>query len=342
MTWVDHDSASSHFVASTDEPGLKLHLRAHEDDPERTPVLMVHGATYASRLYDIPHPGASWLRATADAGFAAYALDIRGYGRSRSEVMECATAPYAPASSAIRDIDDAVTWICARHGVETLRLIGGSWGSITTALYTATIGAARVARLVLYAPIYAERNEGWLELLADPDCPDRLNPAFGAARLVTEAETRTRWDAEIPQGADWRDEAVLQAMVRSSLADDPASTIQDPRAFRAPNGTFLDLWEAFNGRPLYDPLAIRCPTLLIRGAADPTSTRSDALALFDRLGAADRQYVEIANGAHFVSAERRAPQLFDAVNCFLDTPTARSLQPSKESEKKFSDPVKKS
>jgi pimeloyl-ACP methyl ester carboxylesterase len=325
MSWVDHDSATSHFVASTEEQGLKLHLRAHEDDPKRTPVLMVHGATYASRLYDIPHPGASWLRATADAGFAAYALDIRGYGRSRSGVMEHAAAPYAPARAAIRDIDDAVTWIRARHGVETLRLIGGSWGSITTALYTATIGAVSVAQLVLYAPIFAKRNEGWLKLLADPNCPDRLNPAFGAARLVTEAETRTRWDTEIPKGANWRDEAVFQAMVQSSLADDPASTVQVPPAFRAPNGTFIDLWEAFNGRPLYDPSAIRCPTLLIRGAADATSTRSDALALFDRLGAADRQYVEIANGAHFVSAERRAPQLFDAVNCFLDTPPTPAI-----------------
>ena len=317
MSWRDHDTATSHWVASSDEPGLRLHLRAHGDAPARPPVLMVHGATYASRLYDIPHPGASWLRATAEAGFAAYALDIRGYGLSRSEAMETATAPYAPARAAVRDIDDAVAWIRARHEVGTVRLIGGSWGSITTALYAGTIGAAHVAQLVLYAPIFAERNAGWLELLADPEDPARLNPAFGATRLVTEAATRSRWDAEMPPGADWRDEAVFQALVQSSLSDDPVSGTQDPPAFRAPNGTFLDLWEAFNGRPVHDPSAIRCPTLLIRGGADPTSTRSDALALFDRLGAADRHYVEIANGAHFVSAERRAPQVFAAVNGFL-------------------------
>ncbi|WP_349370402.1 alpha/beta fold hydrolase [Salinarimonas sp.] len=320
MSWREHDVATSHFVASSDEPGLELHLRAHADDPSRPPVLMVHGATFASRLYDIPHPGASWLRATARAGFAAYALDIRGYGLSRSAAMERATAPYAPAGSAIRDIDDAVTWICARHGVDAVRLIGGSWGSITTALYTATIGARRVTRLVLYAPIFAERNADWLDLLADPDSPGRLNPGFGPARLVTEAATRARWDAEMPAGAAWRDEEVFQALVQSSLADDPASGEHDPPAFRAPNGTFLDLWEAFQARPVYDPGAIRCPTLLIRGGADPTSTRSDALGLFDRLGAADRHYVEIANAAHFASAERRAPQVFMAVEGFLSAP----------------------
>lgn len=317
MTWRDHDTATSHFIASTDEPGLRLHLRTHADDPARPPVLMVHGATYASRLYDIPHPGASWLRATADAGFAAYALDIRGYGRSRSAAMERTGTPYAPARDAIRDIDDAVTWIRARHGVDAVRLIGGSWGSITTALFVSTIGRAHVSRLVLYAPIFAERNAGWLDLLTDPECPGRLNPAFGAARPVTEAETRARWDAEMHPGADWRGEPVLQALVRSSLSDDPASGDHDPPAFRAPNGTFLDLWEAFNGRPLYDPSAIRCPTLLIRGSADPTSTRSDALALFDRLGAVERHYAEIANGSHFISAERSAPQVFATVNRFL-------------------------
>jgi len=160
---------------------------------------------------------------------------------------------------------------------------------------------------------------GWLKLLTDPNRSSRLNPEFGTTRLVTEAATRARWDAEMPPGSQWRDEAVFQALMQSSLADDPASGTHDPPAFRAPKGTFVDLWEAFNSRPLYDPAATRFPTLLIRGGADPTATRSDTLALLDRLGAADRHYVEIANGTHFVSAERRAPQVFATVNTFLDT-----------------------
>lgn len=317
MSWRRHDTARSHIIRSTDEDGLKLHIRAHADDQARLPVLFVHGATYASRLYDIPHPGASWLRAAADAGFAAYALDIRGYGQSRSARLASATRPYARATEAIRDIGDAVDWICARHRAGAIRLVGGSWGSITTAIYAATIGAARVARLVLYAPIFAEINSGWLDLLADPETPGQFNRAFGATRLVDEASTRARWDAEMPAGADWRDEAVFQALVQSSLADDPASATRDPPAFGAPNGTFMDLWEAFNARPLYDPRAITCPALLIRGGADPTSTRTDALNLLDLLGSRDKLYVEIANGAHFVSAEKRAPQVFAAANAFL-------------------------
>lgn len=317
MSWRAYDTARSHVIASSDEPELRLHIRAHGDAADRQPVLFVHGATYASRLFDIPHPGASWLRATADAGFAAYALDIRGYGLSRSTAMAGATRPYARARDAIRDIDDAVNWICARHGVQTLRLLGGSWGSITTALYASTIGAGRVGRLVLYAPIFAEKNQGWRDMLADPNDPSRLDPGYGPSRLVTEAATRRRWDAEIPDRADWREERVFQALVQSSLADDPQSRQHRPPAFRAPNGTFVDLWETFNARPLYDPGAVICPTLLIRGGSDPTSTRTDSLALFDRLGADEKHYVEIANGAHFVSAEKRGAQVFRMVTEFL-------------------------
>lgn len=320
MSWQEHDTAHSHFVASSDEPELRLHLRAHGDEPARKPVLFVHGATYASRLYDIPYPGASWLKATADAGLAAYALDVRGYGKSHTAAL-CGQAPYARATDAIRDIADAVDWITWRHGASSLALVGGSWGTITTALFTATIGRGRVDRLLLYAPIYAERNEGWLRFLADPNGGGGLNPTFRASRPVTEEDTRARWDAEFPEGADWREEPVFQALVQSSLSDDPASRDRTPPAFRAPNGTLLDLWEAFNARPVYTPEAIACPTLLIRGGADRTSTRSDALALLDKLSSKSKQYVEIANGAHFVSAERRAAQVFAQASGFLTAQT---------------------
>jgi len=319
MSWREHDTATSHFIASSDEAGLRLHIRVRGEASGGPPVLFVHGATFASRLYDIPHPGASWLGAAADAGFTAYALDIRGYGRSHSAQFDAAAGPYARAESAIYDIDDAVRWICARHGVGALRLAGGSWGSITTALYTTTIGRERVDRLALFAPIYGEPNAGWLAQLRDPEDADAPRSDFGPWRWIDARETRARWDAEIPDGraAEWRNEAILTALVQSSIADDPRSVTRDHQAFRTPNGTLLDLWDAFNGRPLYDPAALTCPLLLIRGSEDRTSTRSDALALFEKAGARTRSFLEIANATHFASAERSAATVFAMVNAFL-------------------------
>ena len=298
--------AASHRVASIDLPGLSLHLRGRGDDPSRPPVLLVHGATYASPLFDLAVPGRSWLAALAGAGFAAYALDVRGYGRSAMPTRP--GHPFARMDEAGRDIGGAMAWVAARHG-RAPALLGGSWGSITTAAWVAGGGAA--AALVLYAPIFAARNAGWLDMLGEDG---RLRD-WGPTRPVTMEVARARWDAEMPEGADWREEAVLQDLWAQSLADQGLPPGAD--AFHAPNGTFLDLWEAMSGRPLYDPEAVRCPTMLIRGGADPTSTRADALGLLDRLGAPERRYVEVANGAHFVSAERRAPQVFAAAAGFL-------------------------
>ncbi|MFP5508485.1 MAG: alpha/beta hydrolase [Alphaproteobacteria bacterium] len=314
MGWRALDLSDSHVIPSTGTPGLGLHLRSRAW--AGTPVLFVHGATFSSRLYDIPAPGVNWLQAAADAGLAPYALDIRGYGRSKPNPFPQDAPPYATGDQAVADIGDAVDWIAARHGGGPVALVGWSWGSITTARYAIGAGRGKVDKLVLYAPIFAERNAEWLEVLADPADPARIN-AFKAWRHVDLPATRARWDAQLPPGADWRREDVLQAVVAASLADDGQAEQTDPPRFRVPNGTFLDLWEAFNARPLYDPADLTCPVMLVRGAQDPTSTRSDALALFDRLGARRRQYVEIANGTHFLNAEAQADQLFAAVHGFL-------------------------
>lgn len=214
-----------------------------------------------------------------------------------------------------RDIGDAMAWIAARHG-RAPAPIGGSWGSITTAAWVAGGGGA--AAPVLYAPIFAARNEGWRDLPGE----DGTLRGWAATRPVTLAATRARRDAEIPPGEDWREETVLADLRAQSPADQGRAP--DADAFDAPNGTFLDLWEAMNGRPLYDPTRVTCPTLLLRGGADPTSTRADALGLMDRPGAADRHHLEIAGGTHFVSPKRRAPQILASANAFLRLVTGAS------------------
>lgn len=315
--WRAFDTSESHFIASTLTPGLKLHLRARDGAAKAMPVLFVHGATFSSRLYDIPHSGVNWLQAAVEAGLSPYALDIRGYGRSKPGSFPLEAEPYAQGDEAIADIDDAVDWITARHAGAPVAIVGWSWGSITTARYAIGAGAGKVARLVLYAPIFAERNPSWLEMLADPADSSRL-AAFKAWRRLDLASTRHRWDAQIPTGCEsWRHETVLQALVAASLADDKDSDQTEPPSFRVPNGTFIDLWESFNAREPYDPALLTCPVMLVRGTQDSTSTRTDALALFDRLQAEKRRYVEIANGTHFINAEAQAKDLFGSSHQFI-------------------------
>ncbi|MFH1795583.1 MAG: alpha/beta fold hydrolase [Pseudomonadota bacterium] len=311
MNWRDYDTFSSHNVPSTHLAGLRLHVRTHCDDTGKLPVLCVHGATIASRFFDIPHPEANWLRAIDSAGLCAYAMDVRGYGRSVDPRADDRKVPFARAAEAILDIDDVVRWISERHGTRVM-LVGGSWGAITAGLYTSTAGADVVERLVFYAPVFSTMSSAPASLLNVQG-----GNGIGAFRRVSEEETRARWDREMPGGEFLRDEAVFQALIQSTLADDDTATRTHPPTFRAPNGTLLDLAEVLSGQALYDPAAIYCPTLIVRGGLDPISTRTDALGLFDRLGARDRRYLEIANGTHFVSAERLGRQVLQAVVAFL-------------------------
>ena len=318
---ADSGPPQSHWLTAPDDPGLRLHLAARGGSAERPPVLFVHGATFSGRMFDIDTGGVSWLRAAAAAGFAAYALDLRGYGRSgdadwRARAFADGAGPACTGPEAIADIGAAMDFITCRHR-RPAALVGWSWGSLTSARYAAGAGRGMVGALALYAPIFAERNEAWLDELADPETPGQCRP-LGAYRRISAEDMRRRWDTQLPPGADdWREETVLQELARVSLLDDPTARTVTPPAFCVPNGTLVDLWKCFSGRPIYDPGRIDCPTLLIRGTQDPTSTRSDMLALFDRLGMAEKQYLEIGNGTHFINAERRAPALFSAVHAFL-------------------------
>ncbi|SIT17770.1 Lysophospholipase, alpha-beta hydrolase superfamily [Roseivivax lentus] len=310
--WQSADRSIRHSFASYTESGLSLTLRQRGEGP---PVLFVHGATFSGRIFDIPHEDLNWLQVMADAGYSAYALDLRGYGLSKPTAFP-EEGVYASGAQAIADIGDAVDWIMARHDGARVALVGWSWGTLTTSRYVMADGRDKIRSLCLYAPIYAERNAGWIDMLADPADRSRLRP-LGPYRRVNLSDTRIRWDEQIPNGADWRSEAALLALVESSCADDGAEGDTDPPSFRVPNGTFVELWECFNGRPIHDPAGIACPTMLIRGSQDTTSTRSDALALLDRLTCLDKDYVEIHGGTHFINAERRARPVFDAVTNFI-------------------------
>ncbi len=304
-----------HRLPPADAMGLALHLRhaapAGPAGPAHGTVLLVHGATLASGLWDLAMPGYSVLDALAGAGYSAWAPDLRGYGRS--DRLAAPAAPYAGREEAVLDIAQAVDFACRHDGRSRLLLVGGSWGSVTAGLY-ATRHPQRVAALALMAPLFACVNLAWLRDLADPGDRTRLHPALGATRSVNAEQLRSRWDAEVLHGApaQRRDPAVLDALVADALAAEPAGAT----VFTVPNGTLVDLFEVFSGRALIDPSRLRMPVLLLRGEQDASSTDEDARRLFAALGSEDRQYLQIGDAGHFLCAERRAGAFRDALIAF--------------------------
>jgi pimeloyl-ACP methyl ester carboxylesterase len=317
----------SHLVADGGTGSPKLHIR--ESSPPKSmcargAVLFVHGATLSSVLFDIQLPGRSWLDHCAQNGYRAFALDIRGYGGSeKPPAMSNSYSmrpPVASLGDAVEDIAMAVRFVREETGLEKIALIAGSWETVTCGAYAARGGDAQISKLTLYALLYAAVNEKWLDIVASPDDRGVFNRALGAYRLVTEQKLKERWVADLAAAGSkaGRDDDVFRAIFDSSIAADEDAPRHNPPAFRVPNGALLDLFSVFSGRTLYDAGSISTPTMLIRGSNDATSTRADALRLFDSLGSSDKRYVEISNAGHFASAERRAPDVFREVQIFLE------------------------
>lgn len=293
-------------------------------DRHLPPVLMVHGATFGAALFDLPVPGYSLMSALSEAGRTVYALDIRGYGNSLDgSVMDAPPEthpPFARLNDAVSDIGTAVAFICARERAPAIDIVGFSWGTVTAARYASQF-PHHVARLALYAPLYAELNEAWLARIGDPNGRSRIDPRIGAYRMITEADVLQRWDADIGpvEPGTFRDHGLPEIIFETLAALDPKSGSHTPCAFRSPTGALADLVSVFNGRPLYDPAKITMPTLLIRGAGDTTSTHSDSERLLSALASPSKEYRVITPGSHFLCVEKNRAELYEGLNRFLET-----------------------
>ncbi len=312
-----------HHIVRVEEPGVVLGLlEKRPAAPCRPPVLMVHGATLGTSLFDLPARGYSLLDELANGGRPGYALDIRGFGHSLSgKVMEAPAQenpPYARLPEAAIDVRAAVDFILARENCSKLDMVGFSWGTVTTS-FLATQAAALINRLVLYAPLYAECNEPWLDRIADPADRTKVNPAIGAYRYVSATDLVERWNKDLGSRPfdDARESHVPRLIFDTLAVLDPRSAARSPAEFRCPAGALADLVEVFNGRPLYDPAKLTMPTYLIRGADDTTSTHTDALNLFQRIASSQKDYCVIAPGSHFLCVERNRLALYDSINRFL-------------------------
>ncbi|GGL72234.1 alpha/beta hydrolase [Halocalculus aciditolerans] len=288
-------------VTASDGTRLRRWERAPADATEA--VCFVHGATYGGRSAFAPD-GFSWLDAVADAGRAAFAVDVRGYGDAERppelDVPAADNGPVVRAPTAASDAADAFTAI--RDTYDTLHLVGYSWGTITAG-HALTADGFDADSLVQYAPVYsppASRRDYYA-----PGEPPK------AYRHVDRDTARDRWRAQ-------RDAAVPDDAFDAFWAtlDESGQRVRDETVV-APNGTLADLAASIDD-PQYDPADIDVPTLVVRGSRDTASTRDDALALYDDLSTPDATYAELAGGTHFLQLEENRERLYDAVEAFHD------------------------
>lgn len=185
----------------TADDGFKLTLWRKAPAQPRRAVLLIHGRTWSGRPdFDLQVPGEarSFMDALVAQGYAAYALDLRGYGATPRDATGFLTPERAAAdvAAALRTIGDRPV------------LFGWSRGSMVAQLASQQ-HPELIAALVLFG--YPADPDGKLPEQPEPDAP---------ARKPTTAEAA---------GEDFRAPGVISkraiaAYVQAALAADPVRT----------------------------------------------------------------------------------------------------------------------
>jgi pimeloyl-ACP methyl ester carboxylesterase len=325
-----------HFIDG--DAGVKLfvrEVRAKESRQCSLPaILLLHGARVPSvPSFDLAVPGYSLAADLANAGFAVYLLDARGYGRStRLTEMDDppdAHPPLVRSNQVVRDIYATVNWIQEFEDATDVALLGWATGGHWAGHY-ASLFSEKVSHLVLLNTLYGGTDQhdriGPGSGLDDPDHPGRFNTDYGSYRFSTAESLFGAWDASIPieDKDQWRDARVADAYAEAALASDPTSNLRAPPSFRAPSGAMEDSYYLASGRQLWDASLIIASTLVIRSGEDFWSRPEDVTVLQAHLVHAARvRAVTIPDATHFVHLDRPArgrAQFIDEVVQFLSTP----------------------
>lgn len=274
--------------AATGSAGETLHLvRVRGEGP---PLLFLHGSTVpASVAFATRFDGASMLDLAAAAGFDAWCLDFRGFGRSYRPPRD--GGPVTFTKDAVEDVRRAIDHLRRVTGAARVHLLGWSWGATVAGRY-AVENAADLDRLVLVAPQWLRDTPS--PLLRDPAV---LEQAYRGVRPDALVE---RWTATLPPST--RAALVADGWVetfRAALAD-PASG-----AHESPNGPLVEIarnWSS--GLPVWDPARLATPVTVVVGDADVETPPRTVRGLLDALsGHPDLRYVEVAGATHFLPVE---------------------------------------
>lgn len=329
MTILSHDHLVPHRSTVPVIAGQTVNLFVRERSPAGgatpglPPVVLVHGGFWPGTIaFDFPLAGYSLMEALARSGFATFAPDMVGYGRSPRPMMDDpanlspeararigvdpAVAPSYPfqlvsAASERDDLDAVIDFARARTDAAKVLLFGWSGGGFRTGTYTG-LHPDKVEALFIHASSNFEPDGA-----DDPPTLPKPGAAFQIQdRAVGEGE---RWLARV-RDPDQVERGVPDMVWRESMLTDPLGATWGTGVLRSPARTY---W----GWNVRAAARVRVPTLVVVGEEDRLIASNRIL--FGALGTRHKVFVAAASATHFMLWERGRRFLAEAASeWFLD------------------------
>ena len=235
----------------TGSRGRQIFWRAWTpEEPPRAVVVIAHGAGEHSGRYE------QVAAALVDAGYAVYALDHQGHGRS-----EGARALIERVDQAVSDLDALVVLASAAYPDLRVFLLGHSMGAMIA---------------LRYAPVHQERLSGLIlsgALAALEDVPAPLRVIGQMLSRVAPKTPLIAIDASLVS----RDPAVVQAYRADPLVHHG----------KLPARTAAEIADTVAALPSAVG-AITVPTLILYGTDDRLCPPAGSVMVGERIGSADR------------------------------------------------------
>lgn len=275
-----------HFTVPSD--GHPMSVWARRPTAPRGAVVFVHGLTWSARPdFDLQVPGLqrSVLASFAAEGYAAYAVDLRGYGDTPRD-----TTGWLTPHRAVADVANVLMWVGQQNPrLPAPALVGWSRGACVSML-TAEVRPSAMSALVLFGFVF------------DPDA------TFADVEVPVEPQ-RAKNTAEDAASdfitPDVTPPIVVKSFVEQALKADPI------RIDLKGDGEYNDL----------KPSRVRVPTLVIFGEKDPGISMEDAGKFFAKLGTPDRQMIVIPGADHVAQLEDTHDRWVAAIVDFLTRPS---------------------
>jgi pimeloyl-ACP methyl ester carboxylesterase len=276
------------FVVTSDGHGMVVWAR--KPATPRGTILLVHGRTWSARPdFDLQVPGLrrSVMQSFVAAGYAAYAIDLRGYG----ETARDATGWLTPRRAAA-DIANVLEWIAAQHkALPKPTLVGWSRGAAMAGM----VGIANpglVSNVVMFG------------FAVDPDL--QFANTESPAKPLMEKNTAAAAASDFISPKVTPKE-VITAFIEQALKTDPIlADLRSDAEFNA-----------------FKPALLNVPTLVLYGSEDPGVSDDDAGRMFGKIAARDKQMIVLPGSDHAAHLEDTHDAWMAAILNFINRPPAR-------------------